>query len=457
MGQVVPTAAQFRQDFGRKSPAYADAMEALAQIWRRSSGDERPRLAYQSWQRHLTLTYGSLPAAAASEELFLKHTYLAAVASLMVSASTGCAPVGTNFFDWVRPDIGRDPLRLPWQSMISRIQTYDLSRLDQDVFKGVYQELVDPTDRHDLGEYYTPDWLCERVVAELLPEAGYVKVLDPTCGSGSFLRAAITHFLARDHSPDAGRLERVLQNVVGIDVHPLAVIIAKATYLLALGPLVRAAKQPVAVPVYLADSLAGGPAVPATLRRNFDVIAGNPPWLSYRYIADPEYQAEIKRLAVEEYRIAPNKQKLMTQMELATVFVAHSMAWFAAKGAKLGFVMPRSVLSGDQHENLRLRKYSGACRLRLSGYWDMKYVAPLFNVPTCVLFAEERGRRQRRRRPPRQGIDGQTRRPRLPLGGRREEAVLARDGGPRNLPCQAFCVFHVARRRQARDFEPLRR
>lgn len=128
---------------------------------------------------------------------------------------------------------------------------------------------------------------------------------------------------------------------------------------------------------------------PAMLRQHFDVILGNPPWLSYRYIADPDYQAEIKKRAVEDYRIAPKKQKLMTQMEVATVFAAHSMGWFAADGAKLGFVMPRSILSGDQHENLRLRKYSWRCHLRLSGYWDLKGVAPLFNVPSCVLFAQE--------------------------------------------------------------------
>jgi SAM-dependent methyltransferase len=390
-------------------------------------------------------------------------------------------------------------LRPVWERIIAQIETYDLSRLDQDVLKGVYQELVDPKDRHDLGEYYTPDWLCERVVSELLPKAGYVKVLDPACGSGSFLRAAITHFLEHDTASNSERLQRVLEHVVGIDVHPLAVSIAKATYVLALGKVIQAAKRPVSVPVYMADSLflpsevrqmrlhedvkvrvkfAGkevlmpeslitspevfDPAIdaasrvaldhartksegpdalkayvlkvlpslkkheeltqivdalweyaaaladlirnrensiwafiirnsyrPAMMRQRFDVIVGNPPWLSYRYIADPDYQAEIKQRAVEDYRIAPNKQKLMTQMELATVFVAHSMGWFAAKGAKLGFVMPRSILSGDQHENLRLRSYSWRCRLRLSGYWDLRGVTPLFNVPACVLFAEE--------------------------------------------------------------------
>jgi hypothetical protein len=393
MGHVLPTAAQFREDFGSESLAYGDAMEALRPVWRRSREDHVPASAFRGWQRCLTLSYGSLPSAPASEDLFLKHTYVAAVARLMVSAATPCIEIANlvedDFFQWIRPEIPRNTLRPVWERMTARIGAYDLSRLNQDVLKGVYQELVDPRDRHDLGEYYTPDWLCERLVSELLPEAGYVRVLDPACGSGSFLRAAITYFLDRDGSPDAERLQRVLAHVAGIDVHPLAVVIAKATYVLALGPVIRAATRPISVPIYLADSLAGEPSRPAMPRRRFDVIVGNPPWLSYRYVADPEYQAEIKRLAVEEYRIAPNKQKLMTQMELATVFVAHSMGWFAAKGARLGFVMPRSILSADQHENLRLRRYSGQCRLRLSGYWDMKDVAPLFNVPTCVLFAEE--------------------------------------------------------------------
>ncbi len=533
MGQVVPSAEQFRQDFGRESLAYGDAMETLAMAWRRTREEKEPDLAYRNWQRYLTVTYGSLPAASSAEgqelteleDLFLKHTYLASVARLMIWASISrgqsAKPYGEvadtvlsgeyfragglanlvedDFFQWIRSTTARELLRPVWERMIAQIETYDLSRLGQDVLKGVYQELVDPKDRHLLGEYYTPDWLCERVVSELLPKSGYVRVLDPACGSGSFLRAVITHFLEHDSAPDAQRLQRVLEHVVGIDVHPLAVNIAKATYVLALGPVIRAAKRPVTVPVYMADSLflpsevrqmklhdkvqvkvtfAGkevlmpesfitspdlfDPAIaaaskvaadhahtkaetlealkafvlkaapglkkhdeleqifnslweyttalaelvrsrdnsiwafiirnsyrPAMLRERFDVLVGNPPWLSYRYISDPEYQAEIKKRAVEDYRIAPNKQRLMTQMELASVFLAHSMGWFAAKGARLGFVMPRSILSGDQHENLRLRNYSWRCRLRLSGYWDMKDVAPLFNVPTCVLFAQE--------------------------------------------------------------------
>src|SRR5205823_1713114 len=97
---------------------------------------------------------------------------------------------------------------------------------------------------------------------------------------------------------------------------------------------------------------------PAMLKQQFNFIIGNPPWLSYRYISDPDYQDEIKRRAVTKYKIAPMSQKLFTQMELATVFLTHSMATFAKADARLGFVMPRGVLNSDQHQNLILRKYS---------------------------------------------------------------------------------------------------
>ena len=72
-------------------------------------------------------------------------------------------------------------------------------------------------------------------------------------------------------------------------------------------------------------------------------------------------------------------------MELATVFVVHTLTTFGKVGARLGFVMPRSVLSGDQHVNFRNGSHSAP--ISLDGYWDLKGVSPLFNVPSCVVFA----------------------------------------------------------------------
>jgi SAM-dependent methyltransferase len=117
--------------------------------------------------------------------------------------------------------------------------------------KGVYQELIDLDTRHALGEYYTPDWLCERVVNEYDFKAT-AKILDPACGSGSFLRAAIHRI--KSLNPKIS-VEELSNNIYGIDIHPLSVQIAKTTILLALGKEVTKAKKPVHINIILANSL----------------------------------------------------------------------------------------------------------------------------------------------------------------------------------------------------------
>ena len=51
----------------------------------------------------------------------------------------------------------------------------------------------------------------------------------------------------------------------------------------------------------------------------------------------------------------------------------------------LAFVLPRSFFQADHHENTR----SGAAKyVRIKEIWDLDKVSPLFNVPSCVIFAE---------------------------------------------------------------------
>src|SRR5262249_12073706 len=61
---------------------------------------------------------------------------------------------------------------------------------------------------------------------------------------------------------------------------------------------------------------------------------------------------------------------------------------FGREGARLGFVMPRSVLQGDQYQTFRAGTFTAP--FRLDSYWDLLDVTPLFNVPSCVLFASRR-------------------------------------------------------------------
>jgi SAM-dependent methyltransferase len=132
----------------------------------------------------------------------------------------------------------------------------------RDVLKDLYQRLLPRSIRHRLGEYYTPDWLAERVVDLVLsvptplhlgPET---RVVDPACGSGTFLVEIVGRQVAA--APDDERertLELILRNVVGFDISPLAVQAAKVNYLLALAPLLKSSAKPIVIPIFMADAV----------------------------------------------------------------------------------------------------------------------------------------------------------------------------------------------------------
>ena len=81
-GQLNPTAELFQFDFGAKSAAFWYAIKALNQAWNNVGNHPEPTLAFNTWKRYLTVTYGRLGNKdEANQEhiqeitnLFLKHT-----------------------------------------------------------------------------------------------------------------------------------------------------------------------------------------------------------------------------------------------------------------------------------------------------------------------------------------------------------------------------------------------
>ena len=169
--------------------------------------------------------------------------------------------VGDDFFTWMTAPVVAEQGQRLLQSVATRLTAaYDLKAVREDLLKELYQELVDPQTRHDLGEFYTPDWLAELT----LREAGFPprevtassdsSLLDPSCGSGTFLFTAVR--LLRESGVRRKQLvEFSVNQLAGVDVHPLAVTIAKTNLLLALGDDLHGYRQRVNLPVYMADTL----------------------------------------------------------------------------------------------------------------------------------------------------------------------------------------------------------
>ena len=128
----------------------------------------------------------------------------------------------------------------------------------RDLLKRLYQYLVPKEVRQKLGEYYTPDWLAELVLDEVGYKGNPNKTfLDSACGSGTFLVLAIQRARAAHEKTGFSPVEsikKILTQISGFDLNPLAVIAARTNYLFALGDHIDELSS-VEIPVYLADSV----------------------------------------------------------------------------------------------------------------------------------------------------------------------------------------------------------
>lgn len=167
-----------------------------------------------------------------------------------------------------------------------------------DLLKGLYQVVFPKRFRHVLGEYYTPDWL----VDQMLDEVGYTgdsagRLLDPACGSGGFVVRAIHRVRSRWAECDGRTGDRqealrraILSSVVGIDLNPLAVVTARANYLIAIRDLLPPAGR-VELPVFLGDSILGRHEGLHDFAGRFDYVVGNPPWIAWDDLAADDREA----------------------------------------------------------------------------------------------------------------------------------------------------------------------
>ena len=282
----VPTREVIAEAFGPNSPRYERDVAALREIYQAGSGTETVRVKQRLWR---DLLFAALGEMARSEEemddLFVRHTYLSAVIGMVVQASFGVdiyqvadndpsdlllgrrfqqdtglsGIVESDFFAW---PLEVDGLPLV-KSVADRVARFNWRNAPGDIAAILYETVIPPDERRQLGEYYTPHWLARVMVRELVTDPLTQHVLDPACGSGTFIAEAVAHFLA---AAEQARLEptetlnRLRSSVTGIDVHPVAVHLARAAWTLAARPAIQAAARagyndPISVPVYLGDAL----------------------------------------------------------------------------------------------------------------------------------------------------------------------------------------------------------
>ena len=338
------------QYLGPGSPAYQRDVDTLAGLYAAASEYETVRVKRRLWENLLRAALGEIAQEPAElDHLFIRHTYLSLVIGMAVQASFGIdlrqvaetdpsdllqgrrfrdatglsGIIESDFFAWPDELGAQDLLR----ALARRVARFDWQNAPPDIAAILYETVIPPEERRTLGEYYTPAWLARAMVQELINDPLNQRVLDPACGSGTFIAEAVRHFLDAApvgannhsplhsdahsplhphaysplhphahsplHSPNAGAhvgaphaapshpapspahpepvegctnldpkelLDRLRAAVTGIDVHPVAVHLARAAWALAARPAIEAAVHAGydasgSVPVYLGDAL----------------------------------------------------------------------------------------------------------------------------------------------------------------------------------------------------------
>ena len=156
--------------------------------------------------------------------------------------------------------------------VIFMLYKFDFGEIAGDPLGDLYQQYFDKDTRKALGEFYTPI----EVVNYILDAVGYENIgnkrlLDPACGSGTFIVEALKRYLtetkqkAKQHG--WAYVLRELCNspkIVGFDIHPFACLIARTRFMLELIPYFKKALEEEAprifylqrIPVFRTDSLA---------------------------------------------------------------------------------------------------------------------------------------------------------------------------------------------------------
>ena len=308
---------------------------------------------------------------------------------------------------------------------------YDFSIIESDVLGNIYEQYLgnilkstpkrakleeSKTHRKEQGIYYTPSYIVDYIVRNTVgeyikthtpEEIRKVRILDPACGSGSFLIRAYKELenywknyneknrkipeSARNikqakfdtnidgKSPEfySAKTEILKNNIFGVDLDPKAVEIAQLNLLLQISE--RKHRLPLLQSnIKVGNSLIDDPSVsdrafsweeefPEIMKEGgFDIIIGNPPYVRIQEIK----QKEIKFLS---------KKSRISEGYLDTYMLFTELAIENLKGNGLfSFIMPLKFLTSNYGKGLRKLFLNSGQIIKIIDFGDL----PVFESAT---------------------------------------------------------------------------
>ncbi len=328
-------------DFGMESAFYRDHIASFQNTVSRAMS-EKPdyaNLIRQVWQNFIAYL-GASDYGMFSDDTYVNEFYLVTVAKVVcVNVLSGSAVISTpneikqildgryfltqnitnlvdyDYFGWLNNPPYCDGIIESISELQQRLMAYDFSHVGEtDIFGKLLAQMANAEHRLMLGQEFTPHWAAKEIVEYNMNsiESPSPRILDMCCGSGVFLIETIKairnrfHITSEDYSAEKDTI--AFSCVMGFDIDPLAVMLAKVNWIMSMRDLFRVHNGNIIIPIYHADSLFVATPVTHIMPDNaddsyilnFDHHQVNLP----SFLLSPEHRKTFDSLMAKSYRLA---------------------------------------------------------------------------------------------------------------------------------------------------------
>src|SRR5581483_6738177 len=289
---------------------------------------------------------------------------------------------GRELFNWYELNEER------FIKTLYQLSRFNFSHVDSDIIGTIYNTYVNREEKRNKGQYYTPP----KIIDYILDQVGYTginvigankRLIDPACGSGSFLVTAAKRLIAtyrtrQGAASDAQSiLTRVQQSLYGFDLNPFACYLAEMNLLIQVLDLIKEINESKKVfqldrfNIYNVDALARPSGAYCTMSilqvEESDQVnkiksraAKTPYEQGFAFVvANPPYGAKLSDTYKKTLR--DNWADVFYgQPDTYTFFLKLGIDLLANNG-RLGFITPNTYLMGRDTAKLRHKILTSTC------------------------------------------------------------------------------------------------
>lgn len=312
--------------------------------------------------------------------------------------------------DWVL-DLSDETLSRNVEWAMYRFARFDFRSIRGDILTGIYDRFLDPRQRKAQGEFYTPPSIA-RYMLDRLGLTDEDSILDPSCGSGTFLIERYQQAVGEDADRGVATYEdacNAISRIAGNDLNPFSAVLTQIQllwHLLSFGKDVKTDGLPDIRVSERANSL-----VPTDLRDQsttrfgdidlpgYAAVVGNPPYVR------PERAPDLDDTA-HHYFTGTRQVGEVTfsgvsvESNLYNLFIYRALDYWCSlpegeegkNPGKLAFVIPLNFCAANNSSDLRSLFKPGG-RWTIIEIVDMELIwRHVFDadVLPMILFAEAR-------------------------------------------------------------------